>query len=90
MHCISTYPQLRTYPFTYLHPGTIADHVRGDLSVNKTDFNALRAYAVFCVFIMLFCLTITISTRKTKADMWQNKPCVLTKCLLDNDTTSTG
>lgn len=45
MHCISTYPQLRTY--TYLHPGTIADHVSGDLSVNKTDFNALWDNAAF-------------------------------------------
>lgn len=88
MHCISTYPQLRTY--TYLHPGTIATHVRGVLSGNKTDFYAFGAYAVFCVFILLFCLEITISTRKTKADLWQNKPCVLTNCLLDKDATSTG
>ncbi len=90
MHCVSTYPQLRTYPYIYLHPGTISTHVRGVLSVNKTDFNVLRAYAVFCGFILLFCLEITISTRKTKAEWWQNKPCVLTQCLLDNDATSTG
>ncbi len=94
IHCVSTYPQLRTYSqlrtYTYLHPGTIADHVRGDLSVNKTDFNALRAYAVFCGFILLLCQSITISTRKTKAEWWQNKPCIVTKCPLDNDATSTG
>ena len=55
MHCVSTYPQLRTYPYTYLHPGTIAAHVRGVLSLNRTDFNALRDNAVLvglsCFFV---------------------------------------
>ena len=73
-----------------LKPDIIAVHIKVELSLNMTDFYALRTYAGFCGFILLFCLAITISTRKTKADMCQNKPCVLTKCLLDNDTTSTG
>jgi hypothetical protein len=73
-----------------LHPDTIAAHKRGVLSGNRTDFNTLRDNAVFCGFILHFCLAITISTRNSKAEWWQNKPCVLTKCLLENDVTSTG
>jgi hypothetical protein len=73
-----------------LHPDTIAAHKRGVLLVHKTDFDASWANAVFCGFILLFCLAITISTRNPKAEWWQNKPCVLTKCPLDNDATSTG
>lgn len=40
--------------------------------------------------MLFFGIVSTISTQKTKADLWQNKPCVLTKCLLHFDTTSTG
>jgi hypothetical protein len=75
---------------TNLHPDTIAAYKKGVLLVNKTDFDASWANALFCGFILHFCLAITISTRNSKAEWWQNKPCVATECPLDNGATSTG